>query len=81
MNLPVETLFTAALGLQAPWEVKQVDLDTSKRRIDFEVTCDTKRLACPACGTAEQGIHRVRRDWRHLDFSSLKPGCMPTFRA
>jgi len=25
MNLPVETLFTAALGLQAPWEVKQVD--------------------------------------------------------
>ncbi len=36
MNLPVETLFTAALGLQAPWEVKEVDLDTSKRRIDFE---------------------------------------------
>lgn len=69
MNLPVETLFTAALGLQAPWEVKQVDLDMSKRRIDFEVACDTKRLTCPVCGTAEQGIHdRVRRDWRHLDF-------------
>jgi transposase len=69
MNLPVETLFTAALGLQAPWEVKQVDLDMSKRRIDFEVTCGTKRLTCPVCGAAEQGIHdRVRRDWRHLDF-------------
>lgn len=69
MNLPVETLFTAALGLQAPWEVKQVDLDTSKRRIDFEVACEAKRLTCPVCGAAEQGIHdRVRRDWRHLDF-------------
>jgi transposase len=69
MNLPVETLFTAALGLQAPWEVKEVELDTVKRRIDFEVACDAKRLACPACGSTEQGIHdRVRRDWRHLDF-------------
>lgn len=69
MSLPVETLFTAALGLQSPWEVKQVDLDMSKRRIDFEVACDTKRLTCPVCGAAEQGIHdRVRRDWRHLDF-------------
>ena len=69
MNLPVETLFTAALGLQAPWAVKQVDLDTIKRRIDFEVACDTKRLTCPVCGAAEQGVHdRVRREWRHLDF-------------
>jgi transposase len=69
MNLPVETLFTAALGLQTPWVVREVELNTAKRRIDFEVTCDTKRLACPACGAAEQGIHdRVRRDWRHLDF-------------
>lgn len=69
MNLPVETLFTAALGLQAPWEVKEVEIDTAKRRIDFEVVCTAKRLACPACGSAEQGIHdRVRRDWRHLDF-------------
>lgn len=69
MNLPVETLFTAALGLQTPWAVREVELNTAKRRIDFEVTCDAKRLACPACGAEEQGIHdRVRRDWRHLDF-------------
>jgi transposase len=69
MSLAVESLFTAALGLQAPWEVREVELNTAKRRIDFEVACDAKRLACPACGAAEQGIHdRVRRDWRHLDF-------------
>jgi len=69
MNLSVETLFTAALGLQAPWEVKEVELNTAKRRIDFEVGYTGKKHACPACGAAEQGIHdRVRRDWRHLDF-------------
>lgn len=69
MSLAVETLFTTALGLQAPWEVEKVELDTAKRRIDFEVACTAKRLACPACGAADQGIHdRVERSWRHLDF-------------
>ncbi len=69
MSVGVEALFTSALGLQAPWCVAKVDLDTAKRRIDFEVTCDAKKLPCPACGISGQGIHdRVRRDWRHLDF-------------
>ncbi|MEY5097953.1 MAG: hypothetical protein RJA36_672, partial [Pseudomonadota bacterium] len=33
MSLQVETLFTAALGLQAPWRVEKVELNTAKRRI------------------------------------------------
>ena len=69
MSIAVETLFTTALGLQAPWVVSKVDLDTAKRRIDFEVTCDAKQLPCPACGVSGQGIHdRIKRSWRHLDF-------------
>lgn len=69
MSVGVEALFTSALGLQAPWVVLKVELDTTKRRIDFEVSCDAKKLPCPACGVNGQGIHdRVRRDWRHLDF-------------
>jgi transposase len=69
MSVGVEALFTSALGLQLPWEVVKVDLDTAKRRIDFEVACNAKQLPCPACGVSGQGIHdRVRRDWRHLDF-------------
>ena len=39
MSLGVESLFTSALGLKAPWEVGTVELDTAKRRIDFEVAC------------------------------------------
>ena len=69
MSVQMASLFTAALGLQAPWQVAKVDLDAAKRRIDFEVVSTSPRLACPSCGAADQGVHdRIRRDWRHLDF-------------
>ena len=43
--------------------------DLQRRRIDFEVRCSAKALACPHCGAADQRIHdRLRRSWRHLDF-------------
>lgn len=69
MGVEVEALFTNALGLVPPWEVAKVDLDTGKRRIDFEVRCTAKTLSCPHCNTPAQRIHdRLRRSWRHLDF-------------
>lgn len=69
MSIGVEALFTSALGLQAPWVVEDVKLETAKRRIDFEIGCQGTRLACPACGSANQPVHdRLRRSWRHLDF-------------
>lgn len=69
MSIGVEALFTSALGLQAPWVVEDVKLDTAKRRIDFEIGCQGARLSCPTCGSASQPVHdRLRRSWRHLDF-------------
>lgn len=69
MSIDIEALFTKALGLGAPWRVEQVELDTEKRRIDFHLVCDEKRLDCPECHAVEQGIHdRIDREWRHLDF-------------
>ena len=69
MNVGIEVLFTSALGLQPPWVVENVKLDTAKRRIDFEVGCQGALLACPQCGAAAQPVHdRLRRSWRHLDF-------------
>ena len=69
LTMQVETLFTTALGLQAPWQVQSVELNTTKRRIDFDVACTAKVLSCPHCGVVEQGIHdRVHKSWRHLDF-------------
>lgn len=69
MSVEVEALFTSALGLQAPWVVRDVRLDTARHRIDFYVECKQARLACPACGAASQKVHdRLQRSWRHLDF-------------
>ncbi|MDE3011237.1 MAG: ISL3 family transposase [Pseudomonadota bacterium] len=69
MSVGVEALFTQALGLQAPWFVKKVELDTAHKRIDFQVASEAKRLDCPACSAKNQGIHdRVQRSWRHLNF-------------
>ena len=69
MNVGVEALFTSALGLQSPWVVEDVKLDTVKRRIDFEVACQGALMACTHCGVASQPVHdRLRRSWRHLDF-------------
>jgi len=50
INNQIEALFTTALGLQPPWHVAKVELNTGKRRIDFEVEHTGKRAACPACG-------------------------------
>lgn len=69
-GLEVEGLFTAALGLADLWKVDKVELNTAKRRIDFEVINTGGRMACPACGAQGQPVHeRVRRSWRHLVLS------------
>ena len=69
MSVGVEALFTSALGLQPPWVVQDVKLDTAKRRIDFQIACQGTRLACPACGASAEPVHdRLARSWRHLDF-------------
>jgi len=69
MAVEIETLFTSALGLTAPWRVGSVELNTAQRRIDFHLSCDAKYLPCPLCHKADQSIHdRVERRWRHLDF-------------
>ena len=59
MSAGVEGLFTSALGLAPPWEVAKVELDTARRRIDFEVHCSAKVLACPHCGAAVRDLEAV----------------------
>ena len=69
MAVGIEALFTSALGLQTPWSVKAVNLDTARRRIDFNLICNARRLPCPHCNAPDQGVHdRLSRQWRHLDF-------------
>lgn len=83
MSVGVESLFTRALGLVPPWEVAELKLDTARqricwrrpktcigahKRIDFEIRCTAKSMACPHCGKATPVHDRLHRSWRHLDF-------------
>lgn len=69
----METLFTQALGLAAPWRVIHVDFQQAEGRIVFTAENTAKRLSCPACGAADQPIHdRLPRRWQHLNFFQYK---------
>ena len=64
------SLFTLALGLQAPWEVADVAFDPVAGRIDLRVGFRRgSRFTCPDCGAEHQGVHdTLTREWRHLNF-------------
>ena len=62
-------LFTAALGLQPPWEVKSLEFNAHEHRLDILV--DFQRGAsfpCPECGTPSKAHDTEEKTWRHLDF-------------
>ena len=70
MQNPTEALFTAALGLVAPWECTIVDFRKDDSQID--ITLDFPRGArfrCPECHAEQLPIHdTMDKTWRHLDF-------------
>jgi transposase len=70
MGLDQLSLFTAALGLQPPWEVVDVRFEPARGRIDFDVAfARGAQFACPQCGADEQPVHDTcERTWRHLNF-------------
>jgi transposase len=70
MNHPSSSLFTVALGLQAPWEVVNVAFDPGAGRIDLQVGFRPgTRFTCPHCGAEHQRVHdTLEREWRHLNF-------------
>lgn len=63
------SLFSVALGWQAPWEVIDVAFDPAAGRLDLQVGVSRgARFTCPHCGAEEQGVHdTLKREWRHLN--------------
>jgi hypothetical protein len=62
-------LFETILGIQAPWRISRVVLDTSAERIDLWAEhASGTRWPCPEC---QQELpcrdHVDERVWRHLD--------------
>jgi transposase len=67
--MDMTTLFTMALGLQAPWEVKDLQFNPEGHRLDIQI--DFARGAnfpCPDCGKPCKTHDTVERTWRHMDF-------------
>lgn len=57
------------LGLQSPWVVSDVKLDTEAGQVDIHVEhCKSTKFCCPECGTELACYDHVStRRWRHLD--------------
>jgi transposase len=61
--------YALLLGLDAPWEVRKVDLQMAQRRVVIDVgLAKGAKVPCPECGQLcglyDQGEERT---WRHLD--------------
>jgi transposase len=61
-------LFETILGIQTPWHIGRVALDTTGERVDLWAAHEDTRWPCPEC---QQELptrdHAEERMWRHLD--------------
>jgi len=62
-------LFAAALGLTAPWYVKNIQFSVAEKRLDLYLDFPRgSAFACPVCGTPSTAYDTRDETWRHLDF-------------
>lgn len=64
----IDNLYTAVLGLKAPWSVERVEtqLDAGEVHVTVALPKHT-RWVCPECGAAAPIHDHQDRSWRHLD--------------
>ncbi len=61
-------LYQAILGLEAPWQVDQVELRMEPGEVEVWVAAATETsFACPDCAAPSPIHDHVERRWRHLD--------------
>ena len=61
-------LYTRILGVEAPWHVREVDLELQAGEVSVYLEIDQREsLRCPVCGKESAGYDSRERRWRHLD--------------
>ena len=62
-------LFQMALGLAAPWQVRDCRFDPGKSTLDLDLDFPKGALfACPECGAPVKAYDTEDKRWRHLNF-------------
>lgn len=71
--MQLETLFTEALGIKAPWKITSLKFDSAAHKLDIEVDFErgsTFEYEDPETG--EKGNYKaydtIQKTWRHLNF-------------
>lgn len=66
-------LYARILGLQTPWSVTDVALDSTQHAVTVFVSSDADwQWCCPQCGRAAPRYDKRTRQWRHLDTMQFK---------
>jgi transposase len=60
-------LYQRILGIEAPWVVSEVDLDTPNKQVRVVLRNEQPELPCPTCGELRPRYDSRHRRWRHLD--------------
>jgi transposase len=60
-------LYARILGIEFPWKVVEVELDTAGGRVEVHIEHGGETLCCPDCGGQAPGYDVRERRWRHLD--------------
>lgn len=60
-------LYQKILGIEAPWEVVDVDLDLARREVRVHLKNAESKPPCPVCGQPCGRYDWRPRRWRHLD--------------
>lgn len=62
-------LFAAALGLQTPWHVSDLDFSMKNKRLDIYIDFERGSLfACPCCEKPAKAYDTKPDTWRHMNF-------------
>lgn len=62
-------LFAAALGLQLPWYVSNLDLSVKDKRLDIHINFESgSSFPCPCCAKPAKAYDTKQLSWRHMNF-------------
>ena len=68
MTIDSRMLYATLLGLKAPWEITDVELQQPPGEVHIRVALPQDTLwVCPQCGSAAPIHDHQERRWRHLD--------------